>query len=98
KDVGAPVAITMSLDKKLMIGQMGTGKGKDSLLLIYDPANGKPLAKMETGLYDISGLAYHPKSKKLYAVDFAWEAPKEGGLFRLDVTGEGENAKVKTER
>jgi hypothetical protein len=99
-EVDAPVAITMSPDKKLVIGQMGevTGKGKDSLLLVYDPLTLKPLMKAETGLYDIAALAYHPKSKKLYALDFAWEAPKEGGLFRLDVSGEGANAKVKAER
>ena len=54
--------------------------------------------KAETGLYDIAALAYHPKSKKLYALDYAWEAPAESGLFRLDVSGEGDNAKVKAKR
>jgi hypothetical protein len=100
EDVDAPVGITLSPDKKLMIGQMGevTGKGKDSMLLAYDPENNKPLWKAQTELYDISALAYHPKSKKLYALDYAWEAPKEGGIFRLDVSGEGASVKVKAEK
>jgi hypothetical protein len=100
QDVDAPVGIALGPDKKLVIGQMGevSGKGKDSLLLSYDPEGGKPQWKAETGLYDIAALAYHPKSKKLYALDYAWEAPKEGGLFRLDVSGEGESVKVKAER
>jgi hypothetical protein len=99
-DVDAPVAITISPDKKLIIGQMGevAGKGKDSLLLVYDPVTLKPLAKAETGLYDITALAYHPTTNKLYALDYAWESPKEGGLFRLDVSGEGASFKVKAER
>jgi len=99
-EVDAPVGITMSPDKKLVIGQMGevSGKPKDSLLLVYDPDTGKPLMKAETGLYDIAALAYHPQSNKLYALDYAWMEPKEGGLFRLDVSGEGANAKVKAEK
>jgi hypothetical protein len=99
-EVDAPVGITMSPDKKLVIGQMGevSGKGKDSLLLIYDPNTGKPVAKAETGLYDIAALAYHPKSGNLYALDYAWQAPNEGGLFRLHVSGEGADFKVKAER
>jgi hypothetical protein len=47
-----------------------------------------------TNLHDITGLAYSP-SGKLYATDFAWAAPADGGLFRLDVTKNGNSTSVK---
>lgn len=95
EDVDAPVGIAISPEKTLVIGQMGEiTKPKDSLLLVYDPNSGKALKKYETGLYDITALAYHPKSNNLYALDFAWMKPEEGGLFRLTIKGKGDKATV----
>jgi hypothetical protein len=86
EDTDAPVGIALNRDGQLVVGQMGEiNKPHDSLYTVYDPESGELLARAETGLYDIAGLAYSP-SGKLYAVDFAWMAPEEGGLFRLDVT------------
>ena len=51
---------------------------------------------LETGLYDITGLAYSPKTKLLYAIDFAWMAAGEGGLFRLDADQKNTASGVKT--
>lgn len=95
-NVDAPVGITIDKQGHLVIGQMGevSGKGKDSLLTIYN-GTGKLLSSAEAGLYDIAALAYSPKSGKLYAVDFAWEKTSEGGLFRLDTQGEGDKLSVK---
>ena len=59
----------------------------DSLLTFYDAKTGKLITSIKTGLSDIVGLAYHPKSGKLYAVDFSWVDPTKGGLYRLDVSG-----------
>ncbi len=93
--VDAPVAITFSPEGDLVIGQMGemTVPG-DSLLTFYDPKTGELKKKFETGLSDIAGLAYHPKTGELYAVDFAWADTSQGGLFKLTVDGE----KVKAEK
>lgn len=95
-NVDAPVAITVSPEGQLAVGQMGEMAAplKDSLLCFYDPATGKLLKSYKTGLHDISGLAYSPKSGKLYAVDFAWSALKDGGLYRVDING----GEVKTEK
>ena len=61
----------------------------DSLLTFYDPASGKLQKSLETGLSDITGLAYSPKTGKLYATDFSWAAPDDAGLFELNPeTGE----------
>jgi DNA-binding beta-propeller fold protein YncE len=84
-EVDAPVGITISPRGEIVIGQMGeVNKPKDSLLTFYSAKTGMKLLNAETGLYDITGLAYSPKTGNLYATDFAWMATGEGGLFRLD--------------
>jgi DNA-binding beta-propeller fold protein YncE len=84
-EVDAPVAITMSPRGEIVVGQMGeVNKAGDSLLTFYNAMNGKKLLNLETGLHDITGLAYHPKTGLLYATDFAWVDAAAGGLFRLD--------------
>jgi DNA-binding beta-propeller fold protein YncE len=84
-EVDAPVGITMSPRGEIVVGQFGENNlPHDSLLTFYSAATGKMLLNLETGLYDITAVAYSPKSQLLYATDFAWMAPDEGGLFRLD--------------
>lgn len=95
--VDAPVAITFTPDgKELVVGQMGEMTvPNDSLLTFYDPETGELKRKYESGLNDIAGLAYSPKTGKLYATDFAWldaakaeDEEKEGGLFELAIEGD----------
>jgi hypothetical protein len=69
----------------------------DSLLTFYNPKNGKMLANMPTGLFDISAVAYSPKGQ-LYALDFAWMDATEGGLFQLIATRDGDKQAVKAEK
>lgn len=89
-NVDAPVPITFSPDKsELVVGQGGeVNVPDDSLLTKYDPASGELKFNQPAGLSDVTGLAYSPKSGKLYATDFAWPEPQNGGLFRLDVEGD----------
>lgn len=95
-EVDAPVGITTDRDGNLLVGQMGeVDIATDSLLTLYDVKSAKLLWKAPTGLYDIAGLAYSPKSGKLYAVDFGWMDSKQGGLFRLDVTSTPTGTTVK---
>ena len=54
----------------------------DSVLAFYSPV-GELLDKFPTGLNDIVALAYGPRKKRLYALDFNWANPREGGLYRL---------------
>ncbi len=82
----APVAITVNSDGDLVIGQMGEADVPgDSLLSIYDAQTGELKASYETGLHDITGLAYTPDGT-LYATDFAWLDPSQGGLYKLTVS------------
>ncbi len=94
-EVDAPVGITADKSGNLVVGQMGEiNVPQDSLLTVYSADSGEMLSNAETDLFDITALAYSPKSGKLYALDFAWMDTKQGGLFRLDVTGTGEDTQV----
>ena len=81
--VDAPVAATISPQGYLVIGQMGEIKDlNDSLLTFYSQA-GRKLGVYKTGLNDITGLAYGPQHNRLFALDFNWASPKQGGLYKL---------------
>ncbi len=59
-------------------------KQRTSALVFYSSKTGNQLMALPTKLHDITGLAYSPKTSRLYAVDFAWDDPKQGALYRLD--------------
>ncbi|MFI4877002.1 MAG: hypothetical protein ACIALR_16735 [Blastopirellula sp. JB062] len=83
--VDAPAAITVSPRQEAVVGQMGEiATPGDSLLTFYDVKQKTLLMSLPTGLSDIVGLAYSPKTGRLYAVDFSWHDPSQGGLFRID--------------
>lgn len=83
-EVDAPVAVAINPRGHVVVGQMGEiTVPNDGLLTFYNAKKGKKLLNVETGLYDVTGLAYSPKGH-LFATDFAWMANEEGGLFRLD--------------
>ncbi|MBX3437064.1 MAG: hypothetical protein KF861_06210 [Planctomycetaceae bacterium] len=87
-EVDAPVAITLNKDDDLVVGQMGEiNIPSDSLLSIYDAKTGKLKANYETGLFDITGLAYGPDGT-LYATDFAWMDTTQGALYTLTISGD----------
>lgn len=96
--VDAPAAITIDKAGQLVVGQMGeVNVAGDSLLTIYD-AKGDLVTSAKTGLSDLVGLAYSPKTGKLYGIDFSWVDPKAGGLYSIEISGSGKDATVKTEK
>lgn len=55
-----------------------------SMLKFYDPQTKKELLRIDTGLHEVSGVAYSPRTGWLY-VTAAGEAKGDGGgVFRLD--------------
>ncbi len=56
---------------------------RDSQLVFLAPKSAAELLRLTPGLYDMVGLAYSP-SGLLYALDFAWNDPESGGVYRLD--------------
>lgn len=84
-NVDAPTGIAISPSGDLVVTQLGEiNVPADSLLTVYDPATGNLKRKLPTGLNDLTGIAYSPKTGKLYGVDFSWLAPDKGGLFLLE--------------
>ena len=92
--VDGPAGAVIAPSGKLLVSQLGElNEHPDSLLTFYDPASGALLQKLETGLCDVTAVAYSPKTGALYALDFAWAKPSAGGLFRLEIRGEKVRAK-----
>ena len=92
-EVDAPVGIAIDKEGNVVVGQFGeNNKPNDSLLSFYSAKTGKLLTNLETKLYDITALAYSPKTGLLYATDFAWMKTDEGGLYRLDASPTGVKA------
>ena len=78
-----PGGIAVSHEGHLAVAQMGSrDQPEDSKLTFYSPA-GELLDVFPTGLNDIVALAYGPKSKRLFALDFNWQNPRRGGLYKL---------------
>jgi hypothetical protein len=95
-EVDAPVGIAMSPRGELVVGQMGEiTVPNDSLLTFYNAESGEMRVNLPTNLFDISALAYHPRTSKLYALDYAWMQNSEGGLYRLDMRDNGQLDVVK---
>lgn len=89
-NTNAPMGATITPDGKLLVCQFGSSTTRpDSLLTFYNPITGTLEKKLTTGLRDLTGIAYSPKTGKLYGVDFSWAEPAKGGLFHLDIV-EGE--------
>ncbi|MCA9259030.1 MAG: hypothetical protein KDA61_07515, partial [Planctomycetales bacterium] len=61
------------------------GDDRDSVLVFYSPYSGRIALQLKLELYDVVALAYSP-SGNLYAADFAWRRPEEGGIYRIDQT------------
>ncbi len=99
-EVDAPVGITISPVGDIVVGQMGEiNVPHDGLLTFYNAKTGKMVMNLQTGLYDITALAYGPAPKsQLYALDFAWMKADEGGLFRLVTNKQNGKEGVKAEK
>jgi len=68
----------------LVVGQSGSKEvANDSSITFVVPTSGMIALHLDTGLHDLSGLAYSPKGN-LYAVDTAWQDDQSGGVYRLD--------------
>jgi glucose/arabinose dehydrogenase len=100
--VDAPGPAIFTEDGELLVGQKGeVNVAGDSLLTFYDPATGDLKRALKTGLNDVAGLAYSPKTKKLYAADFSWldataenDEAKKAGLYELTIGEEAAEAKL----
>lgn len=88
-EIDAPTGMAITPQGELLVGQFGeTHNRSRSVLGIYDLNRGTLERLIATDLRNVIALAYSPTSGELYALDFAWPVPEEGGLFRLAINGE----------
>lgn len=82
--VDGPVAVAISPEGYLVVGQMGEiDQPADSLITFYDVmGKGEMLLNLQSGLHDICAIIYS-KRGQMYALDYAWNQPAEGGLFQI---------------
>jgi hypothetical protein len=92
---GGPMAVTtgkrliagrVQESGELVVGESGTfDKPHDSSISFYNPKErGTLLLTVSTGLSDIFGVGYSPRTGDLYALDLSWSDLKEAGLYRID--------------
>lgn len=88
--VGGPMALVLSKRGELVVGECGSfDKPHGAAISFYSPKDkGRLLLSVPTGLSNITGLAYSPRSAYLYALDLSWSDTKEAGLYRIDATRE----------
>ncbi len=78
-----PCGITISPHGYVVAGTIGElDTSGDSLLLFYDTVTRTKLLSLETGLHDITAVAYSPR-KQLYVADLAWSSPGDGGIYQV---------------
>lgn len=83
QQTGRPAGLCMSPHGYLVVGTIGQWDGtNDAKLSFYDTVTKKLLMSLDTGLHDISAVAYSPR-KQMYALDLSVAHLEEGGLYRI---------------
>ena len=91
--VDGPSGMALLPNGKLLLAQTGElHESPDSILAIFDLATGKLEKTIKTGLYDITSVLVDT-SVEIFVADFSWAAPDKGGLYLVDLEGEGAVAK-----
>jgi len=85
--LGAPTGIAINPSPRppfLVVAYRGSFETpRDSTLSFYLSASAALAMSLETGLHDLSALAYSPTGQ-LYAADFSKKDELSGGVYRLD--------------
>ncbi len=86
-----PTSIAIGRRGEMIVSQMGeVNVPNDSRLTLYEAQTGKAYLDVPAKLNDVVSIAVSPQSGRIYALDFSWIAPGEGGLYRLDLTKDGD--------
>ena len=87
--VDGPSGLAMLPDGKLLLAQTGElHESPDSILAVFDLESGELEKTIKTGLYDITSILVDP-SGEIFVADFSWADPAKGGLYLVDLQGEG---------
>ena len=83
---GAPTSLAMSPRGELLVSHRGSGTSgaPRSSLAFYHADTGEQRAIFEVDLTDVTGMAFSPKTGRLYAVNYGRDPAEAGGLYRID--------------
>lgn len=81
--VGNPLALAQSPEGFLAVALAGNFDATPDAHLAFLDEAGALKAQFQIGLHDVTGLAYGPKSGRLFALDLDWADPTQGGLYQL---------------
>lgn len=81
--VDAPVAITISPQRHIVVGQMGEITGEADSQLTFYSEDREMLRNFKLDLHDITSLVYSPIRRRLFCTDFNWQDPEKGGLYKI---------------
>lgn len=88
--VDGPSGLALLPGGKLLLAQTGElHEGPDSLLSIFDLESGELEKTIKTGLYDITAVLVDSDSGEIFVADFSWADADKGGLYLVDIKGEG---------
>lgn len=79
----APMGLALTPAGFLAVAQMGTRDQPGDSKLSFFNDKGEKLSTYGTGLNDLVALAYSPVRKRLFAIDFNFLQPDQGGLYKL---------------
>ena len=87
--VDGPSGLAMLPDGKLLLAQTGElHESPDSILAVFDLESGELEKTIKTGLYDITSILVDSNGD-IFVADFSWADPDKGGLYLVDLQGEG---------
>ncbi len=87
KETAAGFAMTLSPRGEIVVATGSEPNKPHSAKLIFFNRSGKKLLQVETGLNEITGVAYGKKTGYLYVTELSSQEPAAGGLYRLDQDG-----------
>jgi hypothetical protein len=84
-EIHVPIGVAVGEQGFVVVGQPDLiADPPQSLLTFFNPIDGSAVMSAPVNLAEIFGLAYHPQSDNLYAIDFAPSDEKQGGVFCID--------------
>ena len=91
--VGGPGPIIADENENLVVGLWGGPDRGDDMIAVFSPKTGELVKKYDVDIAEFGGMAYSPKTDKLYVTDMGLTATGgKGGLY--EVAFDGDEAKV----
>lgn len=86
---GASTAVAVGSHGYILVADfMNDAESRAARLHFLNPIDGAVTLQLTAELQQVVGLAYSPRTGRLYAADFASRNPDRGGVYRIDDVGQ----------